>query len=170
MRRRMIAVIGSGAADDALTAHAEDVGAAIAVAGFAGVCGGLGGVMSAACRGAVNAPSGPTPRTVAILPGTDTSSANAWAEVVIATGIGHARNLPIVLSADAVVAVGGGAGTLSEIAHSWQEGRRLAAYLPAGGWGEKIAGMTLDPKRPDSVVGLADERALAHWLDSLLCD
>lgn len=76
------------------------------------VCGGLGGVMAAACRGAREA--GGT--TVGILPGTDRSAANRWVEVAVPTGVGELRNGLVVRAADAVIAVAGGFGTLSEIA------------------------------------------------------
>src|SRR5258707_10963525 len=108
-----IAVIGPGcdAADDEL-AQAEEAGAAIAEAGAGLVCGGLGGVMEAACRGARSRGG----LTVGLLPGTDRDAANGWVVVALPTGLGEARNALVVRAADAVVAIGGGWGTLSEIA------------------------------------------------------
>lgn len=107
-----IAVIGAGDAAGELEGMAEQVGRLVAQGGAVLVCGGLGGVMAAACRGARAA--GGT--TVGILPGPDRSAANPWVGVAIPTGIGEARNALVVGAADAVVAVGGGYGTLSEIA------------------------------------------------------
>lgn len=107
----VIAVIGAGDADAALTALAERVGAGLAARGATVVCGGLGGVMAAACRGA-KAGGGVT---VGILPGTDRAAANPHVDVALATGLGEARNVLVVRSADAVVAIGGGYGTLAEI-------------------------------------------------------
>ncbi|MGH9055616.1 MAG: TIGR00725 family protein, partial [Acidimicrobiales bacterium] len=83
-----VAVIGAGDAGEAEVAAAEEVGAALARAGAVVVCGGLGGVMAAVCRGAKGA--GGT--TVGLLPGTDRSAANPWADVVVPTGLGEARN------------------------------------------------------------------------------
>jgi uncharacterized protein (TIGR00725 family) len=86
------------------------------------VCGGLGGVMQAACRGAKEA--GGT--TVGILPGHDRGEANEFVDVAIPTGLGEARNALVVRAADALIAVGGGYGTLSEIALALKAGKRVA--------------------------------------------
>jgi uncharacterized protein (TIGR00725 family) len=85
------------------------------------VCGGLGGVMEAACRGAKEA--GGT--TVGILPGMDRAAANPYVDVAVPTGLGEARNALVVRAADALVAVGGGYGTLSEIALALKAGKRV---------------------------------------------
>lgn len=85
------------------------------------MCGGLGGVMEAACSGAKGA--GGT--TVGILPGLDRSEANAYVDVAIATGLGEARNALVVRAADAVIAIGGGYGTLSEVALALKAGKRV---------------------------------------------
>jgi uncharacterized protein (TIGR00725 family) len=91
---------------------AEEAGAAVADAGAVLVCGGLGGVMEAACRGARSRNG----TTVGILPGLDREAANGWVQIALPTGLGEARNALVVRAADALVAVGGGWGTLSEIA------------------------------------------------------
>ncbi len=106
-----IAVIGGGDASADDLAAAEEVGRRLADAGAILVCGGLGGVMEAAARGAAS--RGGT--TVGILPGATREGANAYLSVAIATGLGEARNALVVRSADAVIAVGGEFGTLSEI-------------------------------------------------------
>lgn len=111
-RRMQIAVIGSDDVGlDELEA-ARAVGAGLAAAGAVLMCGGLGGVMEAACAGAHEAGG----LTVGILPGSDPSDANPHVDVVVATGAGEGRNVAVASSADAVVAIGGGFGTLSEIA------------------------------------------------------
>jgi len=127
----MIAVCGAGHCGAALAALAEEIGRRAAEAGATLVCGGLGGVMAAACRGA-RAAGGVT---VGILPGDDTSAANPHVLIPIASGMGEARNVLIVRTADVVIAVGGEYGTLSEIAlarklgraviglHTWELGR-----------------------------------------------
>src|SRR5215213_7997010 len=108
-----IAVIGPGRdVGEAELAQAEEAGAAIADAGATLVCGGLGGVMEAACRGARSRGG----FTVGLLPGDDRGDANGWVVLALPTGLGEARNVLVVRAADAVVAVGGGWGTLSEIA------------------------------------------------------
>ncbi len=113
-----IAVIGGGDRSAAALAAAEIVGAELAKAGAVLVCGGLDGVMAAACRGAKSA--GGT--TVGVLPETDPGTANPWVDVVIPTGLGEARNAIVVRSAGAVVAIDGEYGTLSEIALALRSG------------------------------------------------
>jgi uncharacterized protein (TIGR00725 family) len=107
-----VAVIGSRDAPEALVAVAERVGSGLACAGATVICGGLGGVMAAACRGAKSAGG----LTVGILPGDDPHDANPWVDVAIPSGLGEARNSLVVRSAAAVIAIGGEYGTLSEIA------------------------------------------------------
>jgi uncharacterized protein (TIGR00725 family) len=111
-QRIYVAVVGASDTDQATLDLAEEVGGLLALAGAVLVCGGLSGVMEAACRGA----RGARGTTVGILPGDDRGSANPFVDVAIATGLGEARNAVVVNSADAVVAVGGEYGTLSEIA------------------------------------------------------
>lgn len=106
-----------GATPEELTS-AEAVGRGLAGAGAVVVCGGLGGVMAAACRGAAEA--GGT--SVGLLPGLDRTDANRWVTVAVPTGLGEGRNLLVVRAADAVVAVGGAYGTLSEIALALKAG------------------------------------------------
>lgn len=116
-----IAVVGASSCPPETAALARAVGTAIASSGAVLLCGGLGGVMEAAARGAREA--GGT--TVGILPGSDAeeSPPNRWIELPLFTGLGQGRNLVLVLSADAVVAVAGGWGTLSEIALARKHGR-----------------------------------------------
>jgi hypothetical protein len=97
------------------------VGRLVAERGAVVVCGGLGGTMEAACRGAKQA--GGT--TVGILPGLDRSQANPFVDVALPTGLGEARNVLVVRAADAVIAIGGGYGTLSEIALALKAGKRV---------------------------------------------
>ena len=122
---RQVAVIGSGAEHEA---RAEEVGRLLAEHGCTVVCGGLGEVMAAAARGAKSA--GGT--TVGILPGETPTEANEWIDHTVATGTGHARNLAVAASGDAVIAVGGAWGTLSEIGFAGVLGRPVVILEP--GW------------------------------------
>ena len=164
----MIAVIGNGDADVDRDRIAADAGAVIVGAGYGLVCGGLGGVMSAACRGAHSVTQGGGPPIVAILPGDDKEAANAYADVVIPSGFGYGRNLLVILAADAVVAIGGQSGTLSEMAHAWQLGKPLCALAGAPGWAMRLAGEALDDRRSDSIAELASVDELEAWLHEVL--
>jgi uncharacterized protein (TIGR00725 family) len=115
---KTIGVIGAGSCDEMTATMAYDVGKGIALAGYALVCGGLGGVMEAACRGAADAGG----VTIGILPGDTIAGANPFVSIPIATGMGPARNVIIVRSSRALIAISGGSGTLSEIAFALQLG------------------------------------------------
>jgi uncharacterized protein (TIGR00725 family) len=131
--RAWIAIAGPGSAEAPELEAAEEAGAAVAEAGAGLVCGGLGGVMEAACRGARSRGG----LTVGLLPGSDREAANGWVVVAVPTGLGEARNALVVRAADAVVAIGGGWGTLSEIALALKTG---VPVVGVGTWEPAIAG------------------------------
>ena len=108
-----VSIIGGSVVDDDTYETAYRVGTLVARRGHTIVCGGLGGVMAAACRGAREADVEST--TLGILPGDDREAANEWVTTPIATGLGHARNVLVVMNGDAVIAIDGAAGTLSEL-------------------------------------------------------
>jgi uncharacterized protein (TIGR00725 family) len=140
-----VSVVGSGAEWDA---RAEEVGRLLAERGCVVVTGGRGEVMAAACRGAKAA--GGT--TIGILPGDSRAGANEWVDHVVATGIGHARNLAVVASGDAVIAVGGRWGTLAEIGFARVLGRPVVVLEP--GW--ELAGAGVErAATPADAVALA---------------
>ena len=116
--KKFIAVIGGSQASRKEIRLAEEVGSELAKKGATLVCGGLGGVMEAACRGASS--EGGT--TIGILPGENRQAANSYVQIPIVTGMGYARNVAVVKSAQAVIAIGGSYGTLSEIGHALQSG------------------------------------------------
>ena len=117
-REKLIAVIGGSNASKQDIEAAETVGRELAKGGAILVCGGLGGVMQAACRGAASEGG----LTVGILPGDNSNDANDYVRISIATGIGYARNAVVVKSARAVIAIGGSYGTLTEIGYALQNG------------------------------------------------
>lgn len=122
-RRLYVAVVGSGTATGELYELAREVGRLVAERGGVVVCGGLSGVMEAAARGATEA--GGT--AIGILPDEDRGRANAYLSYSVATGAGQARNLAVVCSGDAVIAVGGEYGTLSEMGLALKVGRPVVA-------------------------------------------
>lgn len=160
-RRGLIAVIGdaqvlAGSEKDRL---AEEVGRALVDGGYRVLTGGLGGVMESACRGARTSPSYTPGDTVGVLPGHDPSEANAYIDIALASGLDHVRNA-VVAHADAIIAIGGGAGTMSEICLAWIY-KRLIIGLRVDGWSGRIAGQRMDeriryPDEPDDCVFAAD--------------
>jgi uncharacterized protein (TIGR00725 family) len=145
-----VAVAASGDASERELADAEALGRALATRGAVVVTGGGGGGMEAACRGAKSA--GGT--TVGILPGSDRAEANAFVDVAIPTGLGEARNALVVRAADALVAVGGGWGTLSEIALALRAGKRVVGLTT---WEVAKGGSPVE-----GVIAAADPEAAAE--------
>ena len=152
----VVAVIGASSASPAEEAIAEEVGRRLAERGAIVICGGRGGVMQAACRGAQTAGG----LTVGILPGMDRDEGNAYLGLAIPTGLGHARNAVVIQASEAVIAVGGGAGTLSEIGHALKIGKPLVGLL------------TWDARRSGSLVSEIEtvetaEQAVDRTLESV---
>jgi uncharacterized protein (TIGR00725 family) len=148
----IVAVVGAGSCSEDIGALAERVGAELARKGALLVCGGLEGVMEAACRGAQSA--GGT--TVGILPGLSPAAANPYVTVPIATGLGEARNVIVVGSARAVIAIAGEYGTLSEIGHALKMGKPVVGLRT---WqlarhGQQDRGIR-DASSPEEAVELA---------------
>ncbi|PSQ47000.1 TIGR00725 family protein [Halobacteriales archaeon SW_6_65_15] len=112
-----VSIIGGGTVPDEQARIAEEAGRLLAERGHDLVCGGLGGIMEAACRGAKEGrdANGTGGKTIGLLPGEDRRAANPYVDVPIATGLGHARNALVVMNGDAVIAIDGGVGTLSEV-------------------------------------------------------
>lgn len=163
---RWIAVVGPDAASatEIECAAAEEVGAGVAVGGAILVCGGLGGVMEAACRGARSRLG----FTVGFLPGLDREDANGWVSLAVPTGLGETRNALIVRSAAAVIAVGGGWGTLSEIALARRAGKPVIGLgtweltqpaTPGGSPGHASPAETVVAVAGEGIVVVADPAA-----------
>lgn len=173
-RRPLIAVIGdakleAGSVKDKL---AEDIGRSLIDAGYRVLTGGLGGVMESACRGARASAKYQSGDTVGVVPGHDPGEANAFVDISIASGLDHVRN-SVVAHADAVIAIGGGAGTMSEICLAWIY-KRLIIGLRVDGWSGRMADQRVDdriryPSQPDDRVFGADSAVGAiHLLEERL--
>jgi uncharacterized protein (TIGR00725 family) len=160
IRRPQAVVIGdTDAAPDQLHL-AEAVGALIAQLGMTLITGGRGGVMEAAARGAAGA--GGT--TVGIVPSADPADANAWCQIAIPTGMGHARNALTALAGDVVIVIGGAAGTLSEIAFAWMSGRPIVVLAGSGGWADEMARRPPDARQSSSITACSDTIAVEATL------
>jgi uncharacterized protein (TIGR00725 family) len=153
--RTLIAVVGSARASKPLVDAAFEVGREIINAGYALLCGGLGGVMEAACRGAHSVAGKNSGIIIGILPGTNKNDANPYTDIVIPTGLGYGRNMIIACSSDAMIAVGGGSGTMSEISMAWQYGKPIVVIEGLPGIAGDLAGKSLDDRRDDTIAGAA---------------
>ncbi|TFH06778.1 MAG: TIGR00725 family protein [Candidatus Thorarchaeota archaeon] len=147
MPSRIISVIGGAESSSETLKLAEDIGAEIAKRGIALACGGLMGVMEAACRGAKKHDG----VTIGILPSDFKQDANEYVDYAIPTGLGYTRNFLVVKTGDAVIAIDGSAGTLSEIAIAWFSDKPIVALASSGGWAEELAGKRIDNRRTDEV-------------------
>ncbi len=164
--KKLVSIIGDTviARDSKNFKFAYEMGKALVDNGYRVVSGGMGGVMQAVFEGARASQFYQEGDTVAILPLYDRTQSNGFADIVIATGLDIYRNV-IVANSDAVIAVGGGAGTLSEIASAWSLKRLMIAYEDGDGWSSKIAGQRMDHRiryeniEEDKVFGVktADE-------------
>ena len=159
----MIAICGPNEPSDHEIVLAEQVGRSLAEAGCTLVCGGRGGVMAAACRGAKTAGG----VTIGILPGYDASEANEWVDHPIPTGLGHARNAVVVAAGDAVIAIGGGFGTLSEIGLALKMGKRV---INLGSWDLDHARVTRLTGNPTYMHAGTAEQAVLMALSSIKHD
>jgi uncharacterized protein (TIGR00725 family) len=157
VRKFQIGVIGYN--DDRCTEVAKeiayDVGKEIAISGSVLLCGGLGGVMEAACRGAKEANG----TTVGIIPQDNFSFANQFCDIVICTGIGFARDFIVATSSDAIIAIGGGIGTLIEMSVGYMIKKKVVAVSPSGGVSDIYAGKYLDERKRVLIESAPDAKA-----------
>lgn len=147
MLSRIISVIGGADSNPEILKLAEDIGAEIAKRGVTLACGGLKGVMEASCRGAKKHGG----VTIGILPSDSKEHANDYVDFAIPTGLGYSRNFIVAKTGDAIIAIDGSAGTLSEIAIAWFSDKLIVALASSGGWAEKLAGTQIDERRTDIV-------------------
>ncbi|MDD3946905.1 MAG: TIGR00725 family protein [Clostridia bacterium] len=161
--RKIIAIIGDakiGNNDTQKYDIAFQTGKNIIDHGYRLQCGGLGGVMEAACKGARSSSKYREGDIIGILPSFDIEERNPYIDIAIPTGIDVYRNV-IVANASAVIAIGGGCGTLSEISNAWALRRMILAYNNCGGWAAKVADTRLDERiryeaiEDDRVYGIA---------------
>ena len=164
MKKRQILVIGNN--DNGCTPESEklayDVGSEVAESNSVLITGGLGGVMRAACRGAQE--SGGT--TIGIIPQDDPSHANEFCDIVIPSGMGLTRDFLNALSADGVIVIGGGSGTLSEICAAYMYKKPIVALKNSGGIASKYADGYLDHRKNVKIVGVeTPQQAIKYILE-----
>ena len=145
---RMIGVIGPNKENctSAIYSFGFELGQRLIDLGFSIVCGGKQGIMEAVCKGARFSEKYVKGKVIGIIPEATKESANPYCDIIIPTGIGYARNQIIVNTADILIAVAGGAGTLSEIAFAWQMNKRVICFTGFDGWSKTLAGKDLDAR------------------------
>jgi len=141
---------------------AYDVGKEVALSGAVLICGGLGGVMESACKGAKE--NGGT--TVGIIPQDEFSFANEFCDVVICTGIGFARDFIIATSADGIIAVGGGVGTLIEMSVGYMIKKTMVIIAGSGGVADTYGGKYLDERNRVPILVAKDARSAVRILSA----
>lgn len=130
------------------------------------VCGGLGGFMEAVCKGVKLSPDTFNGQTVGILPGDTSNNANPFIDTAVATGQGIARNIIIVRTAHIIIAAGGGAGTLSEIAFAWQLEKKVLCVTLFEGWAKELAGKNLDDRQNGLLIPVGNIDEILKHLDN----
>jgi uncharacterized protein (TIGR00725 family) len=130
------------------------------------VCGGLGGFMEAVCKGVKQSPRTFNGQTIGILPDDTTDKANPFIDIAVPTGQGIARNIIIVRTADIIIAAGGGAGTLSEIAFAWQLGKKVLCVTLFDGWAKELAGKNLDDRQSGLLISVNSIGEILKHLDN----
>ena len=141
-----------------------ELGREIATPGRVIICGGRGGFMEAVCRGVKQSPGTFPSQTIGILPEDTAENANPYIDIAISTGIGLARNLIIINTADIIIAAGGGAGTLSEIAFAWQRNKKVLCVTSFGGWAGEIAGKDLDDRAGGLLIPVSTIEEIKSYL------
>ena len=164
--RKIVGIIGSAfpRPGDPMFEFAKKLGNELVSAGYRIVCGGLGGVMKAAAWGAMMSENYFESSVICIIPSSDKSSANEFCDLIIPTGLGINRNTIIINTADILIAIGGGAGTLAEMALAWQYYKTILAVNKFGGWAKKLAGTTIDDRNAQPVVTVKSIEEIMDYL------
>lgn len=171
--KKIISVIGDSKASATSYKMAREVGRILIDTGYTIQCGGLGGIMKGVCEGAKMSHRYTHGCTIAITPSYNRTEVNEYADIVIPTGLGLMRN-GIVVNADAVIAIGGGAGTLSEIALAWSMFKLIISFVNIEGWGKNLANQRVDnrnryPMIPeDCVYGVSSPEEMALYLNKYI--
>ncbi|HUW90085.1 MAG TPA: TIGR00725 family protein [Candidatus Nanopelagicaceae bacterium] len=160
-----ISIIGTSEIEPRTEEIAIELGRLLAINKYAVACGGLYGVMEAVCKGAKQEGG----LTIGIIPYEDKSRANKFIDVVIPVPFSQARNVVVVLSGDACVAVEGKAGTLSEMCFAWIYGKPIIALTgdEINGWSSKMAGKKIDDRRNDTIYGASSAQEVVDRLNEI---
>lgn len=165
-RLKKIGIIGPNKSicDTQLYEFGVQLGSQIAKLNRVFICGGHEGFMEAFCKGVKLSKNTYNGQTIGILPGDNPDSANEFIDIAIPTGIGIARNLIIVNSSDIIIAAGGGAGTLSELAFAWQKGKKVLCVTKFEGWAKEFANREMDNREKELLIGVNSIKEILLYL------
>ncbi|MEN8119792.1 MAG: TIGR00725 family protein [Bacteroidota bacterium] len=169
MGKVVIGIIGPG--DDMCTKEiyrfGQELGEKLASKGYILVNGGKSGIMEAVFKGAKNSTNFQFGQTIGIIPEESSIYANQYADIVIPTGVGTARNKILINTADLIIAIAGGAGTLSEISFAWQMQKPIIAFTGFSGWSSDLAGKALDKRRKEPIYKASSILEILNLTDRL---
>ena len=165
---KQVSVIGpnKSACTDEIYSLGLELGRELAQRDLTIISGGMEGLMEAVFKGAHSYDNYRLGTTVGIIPFLEKERANQYCDVIIPSGIGFARNQIVVSSGDIIIAIGGGAGTMSEIAFAWQFNKKVICYSGFGGWSEKLAGLDLDNRKSNLLQEANSIQAILSILDN----
>ena len=168
--RGFVSVIGPSycKVNDPIYDFARELGKVLVDHSFVIYSGGKRGIMEAVFRGARESESYFFGATVGVLPDSNRNSANRYTDISIATGIGYARNSILAHCGEVVIALGGGSGTLSEIAFAWQFGKKIICVDAFTGWSKELSGLKLDQRRRDKIIKATNINDVLKHLDKLI--
>lgn len=160
----IVSIIGASEIDNETEKITIALGKLLAQNKYAIVCGGLSGVMEAICRGAKEVGG----LTIGIIPFTEKSAANKYVDIIIPVPFSQARNIVVVLSGDVCVAIGGKAGTLSEICFAWIYQKPIIALTSVQGWSSNMANKKLDDRRSDLIYGVNTPKEALEKINEMI--
>ena len=160
----IVSIIGASEINKEIEKITYEIGRLLAQNKFIVACGGLSGVMEAVCRGAKKENG----LTIGIIPHVEKSMANKYVDIVIPCPFSQARNIVVVLTGDVCLAIGGKAGTLSEICFAWIYQKPIVAMANVNGWSSKIANQKLDNRRSDMIYGVESPQEAIMKIKELL--
>ena len=167
--RKRVGIIGSNAsiATEKQCEFAHKLGKLLVDNEFDIINGGMGGIMEASAKGATESNNYDRASVIGFLPVIRYDLGNKFSGIQIISDIGSARNRFIILNSIALIAIGGGAGTLNEISLAWELGKPIAAYNNGGGWASKLAGQKIDDRRKDEIYSVIQPMEVIDWLKGL---
>ena len=168
--RPIIGIIGSGkkSCSKEMYDFGLELGNILLESGFRIVSGGKGGIMEAVSRGGMNSENYFEGSIICILPSELKNDSNGFCDIIIPTGFGINRNSIIINTADILIAIGGGSGTMSEISFAWQKGKKVLCVTEFDGWAKELAGKNLDTRYNNLLISVKNINEISNYLNDNL--